>query len=83
MGRGRNKVERSEIDEGLLVGSWKRLVLDAPRDSLHVLDVLYDRDGGRPPEMLVTDTASYSDIVFGLLSLADWTEPGHRALTSH
>lgn len=41
-----------------------------PRDSLYVLDVLYDRDGGRRPEMVVTDTASYSDIVFGLLTLA-------------
>ncbi|WP_399342856.1 Tn3 family transposase [Umezawaea sp. Da 62-37] len=45
-----------------------------PRDSLHVLDVLYDRDGGVKPQMTVTDTASYSDIVFGLLSLAScWT----------
>jgi Tn3 transposase DDE domain len=35
-----------------------------------VLDILYDRDGGRRPEMIVTDTASYSDIVFGLLKLA-------------
>jgi TnpA family transposase len=35
-----------------------------------VLDVLYDRDGGKRPEMIVTDTASYSDIVFGLLTLA-------------
>jgi hypothetical protein len=40
------------------------------RDSLYVLDVLYDRDGGKRPEMIVTDTASYSDIVFGLLTLA-------------
>ncbi|MFI7709235.1 Tn3 family transposase, partial [Nonomuraea sp. NPDC049480] len=43
-----------------------------PRDSLHVLDVLYDRDGGRRPEMIVTDTAAYSDIVFGLLTLAGY-----------
>lgn len=49
------------------------VVAGTPRDSLHVLDVLYDRDGGIAPEMLVTDTASYSDIVFGLLSLAGWT----------
>ncbi|MEU8958341.1 hypothetical protein AB0C93_29050 [Streptomyces sp. NPDC048518] len=27
-----------------------------------MLDVLYDRDGGRRPEAIVTDTASYSDI---------------------
>lgn len=35
-----------------------------------MLDVLYDRDGGKRPEMIVTDTASYSDIDFGLLTLA-------------
>ncbi len=29
--------------------------------NLYVLDVLYDRDGGRRPETIVTDTASYSD----------------------
>jgi hypothetical protein len=44
------------------------VVAGTPRDSLYVLDVLYDRDGGRRPEMIVTDTASYSDIVFGLLA---------------
>ncbi len=44
-----------------------------PRDSLQVLDVLYDRDGGQRPQMIVTDTASYSDIVFGLLTLAGFT----------
>ncbi|MFI6527386.1 Tn3 family transposase [Streptomyces uncialis] len=47
-----------------------KAVAGTPRDSLYVLDVLYDRDGGRRPEMTVTDTASYSDIVFGLLTLA-------------
>ncbi|KQZ12076.1 Tn3 transposase DDE domain protein [Streptomyces sp. ADI97-07] len=41
-----------------------------PRDTLHVLDVPYDRDGGHRPEMIVTNTPSYSDIVFGLLTLA-------------
>jgi TnpA family transposase len=45
------------------------VVAGTPRDSLYVLDVLYDRDGGKRPEMIVTDTASYSDIVFGLLTL--------------
>lgn len=38
-----------------------------------MLDVLYDRGGRRRPEMIVTDTASYSDIVFGLLTLAGYT----------
>jgi len=30
------------------------------------LDVILNRDGGPAPEMIATDTASYSDIVFGL-----------------
>ena len=39
------------------------------RDSLHVLDVILNRDGGPAPEMIATDTASYSDLVFGLFRL--------------
>jgi TnpA family transposase len=39
------------------------------RDSLHVLDVILNRDGGPAPEMIATDTASYSDIVFGLFRM--------------
>ncbi|MFC4016240.1 Tn3 family transposase [Nonomuraea purpurea] len=53
-------------------GLGGKIVAGTPRDSLHVLDVLYDRDGGRRPEMIVTDTAAYSDIVFGLLTLAGY-----------
>ncbi|MFF4505284.1 Tn3 family transposase [Streptomyces sp. NPDC001401] len=51
-------------------GLGGKVVACTPRDSLYVLDVLYDRDGGKRPEIIVTDTASYSDIVFGLLTLA-------------
>ncbi len=51
-------------------GLGGKVVAGTPRDSLYVLDVLYDRDGGKRPEMIVTDTASSSDIVFGLLALA-------------
>ncbi len=39
------------------------------RDSLHVLDGLLDLDGGTRPELVATDTASYSDQVFGLFAL--------------
>ncbi len=35
-------------------------VVATPRDSLYVLDVLHDHDGGSRPEMVVTDTASHS-----------------------
>lgn len=35
------------------------------RDSLHILDTLLNLDAGPNPEMVTTETASYSDIVFG------------------
>ncbi|MFI5774981.1 Tn3 family transposase [Streptomyces sp. NPDC051658] len=54
-------------------GLGGKVVAGTPRDSLYVLDVLYDRDGGKRPDMIVTDTASYSDFVFGLLTLAGFT----------
>lgn len=43
------------------------------RDSLHILDTMLNLDAGPKPEMIATDTASYSDIVFGLFRLL-----GHR-----
>jgi TnpA family transposase len=47
-----------------------RLVLSGtPRDSLHSVDLMYRRDGGPRPEILISDTGSYSDQVFGLLAL--------------
>lgn len=45
------------------------VVTGTVRDSLHVLDGLLDLDGGPRPEMIATDTASYSDQVFGLFAL--------------
>ncbi|MBB5781869.1 TnpA family transposase [Nonomuraea jabiensis] len=39
------------------------------RDSLFILDTLLNLDGGPRPELVATDTASYSDIVFGLFRL--------------
>jgi hypothetical protein len=41
-------------------GLGGKVVAGTPRDSLYVLDVLYDRDGGKRPETIVTDTASYA-----------------------
>jgi TnpA family transposase len=41
----------------------------APRDSLHMIDVAFSQDQGQRPEVLVADTGSYSDLVFGLASL--------------
>ena len=39
------------------------------RDSLHILDGLLELDGGQRPEMIATDTSSYSDQVFALFTL--------------
>ncbi|MFI1711207.1 Tn3 family transposase [Streptomyces griseoruber] len=41
-------------------------------DSLFILDALLGRDGGPKPETVVTDTASYSDIVFGLFAICGY-----------
>lgn len=40
-----------------------------PRDSLHMIDLLYRQDAGQRPTVIVTDTGSYSDMVFALLHL--------------
>jgi len=39
------------------------------RDSLHMIDVWFSQDGGQRPDIIVTDAGSYSDLVFGLVSL--------------
>jgi hypothetical protein len=39
------------------------------RDSLHMVDVIFGLDGSELPEIVVSDTGSYSDLVFGLLEL--------------
>jgi TnpA family transposase len=45
------------------------LVPGTVRDSLYVLDCLLNLDGGARPGMVTSDTASYSDVVFGLFRL--------------
>ncbi|MBW8482611.1 Tn3 family transposase [Actinomadura parmotrematis] len=54
-------------DQGAGLGA--KVVTGTVRDSLHMIDVAFRRDGGARPEVLVTDTGSYSDIVFGLVHL--------------
>lgn len=51
------------------VGVAGRVVTGTPRDSLHLIDLIYSQDGGLRPEVIITDTGSYSDVVFGLLTL--------------
>jgi hypothetical protein len=45
------------------------------RDSLHMVDVWYSQDGGQRPDIIVSDTGSYSDLVFGLPCSAGSTGP--------
>ncbi|RNH92877.1 hypothetical protein EEZ25_33550 [Micromonospora aurantiaca] len=45
------------------------IVTGTVRDSLYILDTLLNLDAGPKPEMVATDTASSSDIVFGLFRL--------------
>ena len=41
-------------------------VSGAPRDSLHALDVAFSLDHGQRPDILISDTGAYSDLMFGL-----------------
>ncbi len=54
-------------DQG--IGRGAKVVSGTIRDSLHMVDVIFGLDGGELPEIVVTDTGSYSDVVFGLLEL--------------
>jgi hypothetical protein len=54
-------------DRGM--GRGAKIVTGTVRDSLHMVDVIFGLDGGELPEIVVSDTASYSDVVFGLLEL--------------
>ena len=67
-GQGRGVTWLNAINDQV-AGIGAVVVTGTMRDSLHVLDVILNRDGGPPPEMIATDTASYSDIVFGLFRL--------------
>lgn len=42
------------------------------RDSLFILDAIHNLDVQQRPEMVITDTASYSDIVFGLFAICGY-----------
>jgi TnpA family transposase len=54
-------------DRGM--GRGAEVVSGTVRDSLHMVDVIFGLDGGEFPEIVVSDTGSYSDVVFGLLEL--------------
>lgn len=44
-----------------------------PRDSLFILDTLLNLDSGIRPEMVATDNASYSDMVFGVFKILGYS----------
>ncbi len=50
-------------------GLGARVVSGTPKDSLHMVDVLFSQDDGRRPAVIVGDTGSYSDLAFGLVQL--------------
>jgi TnpA family transposase len=50
-------------------GLAAQVLRGTPRDSLHTVDVVLSQQGGKVPEAIISDTGSYSDIVFGLLHL--------------
>ena len=52
-----------------LAGFFAIVIPGTIRDSLYILDGLLEHDTGLEPQIIVTDTASYSDQVFGLFSL--------------
>ncbi|MEU5940934.1 Tn3 family transposase [Micromonospora sp. NPDC047548] len=54
-------------DQG--VGIAGMVLSGTPKDSLYAVDLMYRRDGGVRPEVFVSDTGSYSDMVFGMLKL--------------
>ncbi len=54
-------------DRGM--GRGAKVVSGTILDSLHMVDVIFGLDGGDLPEIVVSDTGSYSDLVFGLLEL--------------
>jgi TnpA family transposase len=53
------------------IGLAGKVFSGTPRDSLHMIDVVYSQDGGQRPDVIVSDAGSYCDLVFGLVHLLD------------
>jgi TnpA family transposase len=51
------------------IGLAGKVFSGTPRDSLHMIDVVYSQDGGQRPDVIVSDSGAYSDLVFGLVHL--------------
>ncbi len=51
------------------MGLTGRVLSGTPRDTLHFVDLVYDPHGGPRPAVLITDQGSYSDLIFGIVTL--------------
>jgi TnpA family transposase len=51
------------------IGLTGKVISGTPKDTLHVIDLVYNPDGGPTPDVVITDQGSYSDVVFGILTL--------------
>jgi TnpA family transposase len=67
-GHGRGLTWFNAVNDQV-AGIGATVVPGTVRDSLHVLDTILGIDGGPKPEMIASDTASYSDLVFGIFAL--------------
>jgi TnpA family transposase len=50
-------------------GTGHKIVAGTDRDCLHAIDLFFSPGVAHLPEVLVTDTGSYSDLIFGIASL--------------
>ena len=50
-------------------GTSHKIVAGTDRDCLHAIDLFFNSGTGNLPEVLITDTGSYSDLVFGIAQL--------------
>ncbi|WP_267242265.1 Tn3 family transposase [Streptomyces sp. PR69] len=67
-----------------VIGIGQMVVAGTPRDSLFILDALLNLDGGVKPEMVATDNASYSDMVFGIFKMLGYRfSPRFKDLEDH
>lgn len=54
---------------GQAFGTGHKIVAGTDRDCLHAIDLFFSPGAANLPEVLVTDTGSYSDLIFGIASL--------------
>ena len=67
-GRGRGLTWFNAVNDQV-AGIGAIVISGTERDSLYVLDTMLNLDGGPKPEVVASDTASYSDMVFGIFAL--------------